>query len=368
MSKKKTHEEYVKEVSIINPNIEVVENYKGTHTKILHRCLNDNCGYEWYISPHDILQGRCCPKCSGNIRRTHEEFVEEMSRINPHIEILNTYVNTTTKVECRCLIDDCGHIWKSKPSHLLDGHGCPKCAHKNLGKIKTISHECFKEKVKNHNKNIELLSDYINATTKIKYKCLVCGFVGYALPHNLVRDNCPRCSKRERYTTTSFREKILSINPDILVVGEYTGSTTKIECLCLRDGHHWMTEPRLLLIGYGCPQCNETSGEMAVRLWLEKHNINYIFQKTFNDCKNIRLLPFDFYLPEYNCCIEYNGRQHYEPVDFSGNGEKHANEQLNIIQHRDNIKDEYCKNNGISLLRIPYFKNVEEELNNFLFI
>lgn len=368
MAKKKTHEEYVGELKIKNPNIEVIEKYVNTHTKILHRCLKDICKHEWYASPHDILNGTGCPKCAGNVKKTHEEFIEEMFDINPFIEILSTYINSTTKVECRCLADGCEHIWKTKPSHLLDGHGCPKCAHRNLGKKLTLSNEEFVTRVKLHNENIELLSDYVNAFTKIKYRCLVCGYIGYALPHNLIRDNCPRCSQHERYTTESFRQKISSINPDILVVGEYVNNTTKIECLCLKDGNHWMTEPRLLLIGYGCPQCNETSGELSVRLWLEKHNINYIFQKTFEGCKNVRLLPFDFYLPKYNCCIEYQGRQHYEPVDFSGKGMEYAKEQLCIIQNRDNIKNEYCKNNGISLLRIPYFKNVEEELNNFLFI
>lgn len=78
---------------------------------------------------------------------------------------------------------------------------------------------------------------------------------------------------------------------------------------------------------------------------------------------DIRPLPFDFYLPEYNICIEYDGEQHNRSVKHFG-GDKAF---YTRIKH-DNIKNEYCKNNGISLLRIPYFKNIEEELNNFLFI
>ena len=83
---------------------------------------------------------------------------------------------------------------------------------------------------------------------------------------------------------------------------------------------------------------------------------------------DINPLPFDFYLPQLNKCIEYDGGQHYFPVDFAGKGMEHAEEQFRKTQYRDKIKNDYCKNNGISLLRIPYFKNVEEELNNFLFI
>ena len=74
-------------------------------------------------------------------------------------------------------------------------------------------------------------------------------------------------------------------------------------------------------------------------------------------------LPFDFYLPKYNSCIEFDGIQHYEPVEHFG-----GQESYDYTVKHDKIKNEYCKNNGILLLRIPYYKNVEEELNNFLFI
>ena len=73
-------------------------------------------------------------------------------------------------------------------------------------------------------------------------------------------------------------------------------------------------------------------------------------EKTFNDCynpeTNVRL-RFDFYLPDYNCCIEYDGIQHFEGW---------SNSLLNLRdnKYRDNIKEEYCKNNNIRLIRIPY--------------
>ena len=368
MAKKKTHEEYVAEVAIKNSNVEVIGKYDGNRKKILHKCLNEKCNYEWYANPHDILSGTGCPKCAGNIKKTHEEFIEEMFYVNPYIKILGTYINASTKVKCRCLVDDCNHIWEVKPTHLLNGHGCPKCAHKMLGNILSLSHEDFEKRVKFNDKNIELLSDYVNATTKIKYKCLECEYVGYALPYNLIKDNCPRCSNHERYTTEDFRKKILLINPNVLVIGEYVNRTTKIECMCLLDGCKWNVEPRLLLNGSGCPQCYETNGERRIRLWLEKHNIPYNFQETFNDCKDKRLLPFDFYLPTYNTIIEYDGEGHFKSIDFSGDGKESADKQFILTQKHDNIKNEYCKNNDIKLLRIPYFKNIEEELNNFLFI
>jgi very-short-patch-repair endonuclease len=75
----------------------------------------------------------------------------------------------------------------------------------------------------------------------------------------------------------------------------------------------------------------------------------------------IKKLKFDFYLPNYNLCIEYDGRQHFEPIDFFG-GEKN----FEIIKKRDKIKNEYCLNNNIHLIRIPYneYKNINSILHN----
>ncbi len=96
MSKKKTHEEYVKELAETNPNIEVVGKYVDSRTKISHRCKI--CNHEWAAAPDKILRGRGCPKCAGNIKLTHEEYVEKVKNINPNIEVLGKYTNYTTVV------------------------------------------------------------------------------------------------------------------------------------------------------------------------------------------------------------------------------------------------------------------------------
>ena len=100
-------------------------------------------------------------------------------------------------------------------------------------------------------------------------------------------------------------------------------------------------------------------------MWLDKNNIFYEPQMRFDDCCDIKTLPFDFYIPSLKIAIEYDGKQHFEPIEYFG-----GKESFEILQKHDAIKNEYCKNNGISLLRIPYYKynNIEEELNNFLFI
>ena len=111
----------------------------------------------------------------------------------------------------------------------------------------------------------------------------------------------------------------------------------------------------------GCPICNDSKGEKEISMLLDKKNIIHIRQNKFEDCKNTQCLPFDFYLPEYDMCIEYDGRQHFEPVyDFGGL------DQFEKTKRNDNIKNEYCKNNNIKLLRISYKENIINILNNIL--
>jgi hypothetical protein len=160
----------------------------------------------------------------------------------------------------------------------------------------------------------------------------------------------------------------LIINPDIEVLEEYINTKTPILHRCKIDGCEWKMPPTRALLGQGCPNCQQSNGEKQITKWLNDNNINYVYQKKFSDCIDKKQLPFDFYLHEYNALIEYDGIQHFQPVDFAGKGEEWAMAQLQITQSHDTIKTQYCNDNNIRLLRIPYFKNVEEELEKFLFI
>lgn len=103
----------------------------------------------------------------------------------------------------------------------------------------------------------------------------------------------------------------------------------------------------------GCTQMSYH--EQYISELLNKYHIIYEQQKRFPDCKYIRPLPFDFYLPEINTAIEYDGRQHFEAVDFFGGKEAFA-----IRQRCDEIKNTYCKENNIRLIRLPYTMSQEE--------
>ncbi|WP_210131614.1 hypothetical protein [Staphylococcus sp. GDK8D30P] len=129
----------------------------------------------------------------------------------------------------------------------------------------------------------------------------------------------------------------------------------------LKCGNIFQTIPGDFLRGHCCPHCKQSRGERDIANFLKEHSIEYEFQKRFKDCKDKRALPFDFYIPALNSCIEFDGIQHFEPVDYFG-GEK----ALKEVQRRDGIKTKYCKEKGIKLLRIRYDEDVEEKLNSIL--
>jgi very-short-patch-repair endonuclease len=103
----------------------------------------------------------------------------------------------------------------------------------------------------------------------------------------------------------------------------------------------------------GCPICKLPKGELKILNILERYNTDYISQHKFNDLN----LVFDFYLPKLNILIEYDGIQHFEPINHFG-GIKSFISQKN----RDEVKNQYCSKKNIKLFRIKYTDNIEESI------
>lgn len=134
MSRRKTIEEFKREMYEINKNIEVIGEYRDRNTPIKCHCLI--CGHgsngEWSNRPSNLLTKRQgCPKCRDNIFRnkyakSHDSFMEEMSVKNPTVEVLEEYYNNRTHLLCRCKL--CKNEWRAKPKHLLGKcTSCPRC-------------------------------------------------------------------------------------------------------------------------------------------------------------------------------------------------------------------------------------------------
>ena len=145
---------------------------------------------------------------------------------------------------------------------------------------------------------------------------------------------------------------------------EYNSTFEDICIRCIEHNTFFYQRPTVHSSGAtGCKQCikSESKGEKSIRLWLDSNNIKFEREKTFKSCKLTvnGAMRFDFYLPDYNMCIEYDGEQHYKPIKSFG-GKK----SFDDIKLKDSIKTNYCISKNIKLLRISYDDNSDESLSN----
>ena len=362
--RKKTHEEFVKELEQLNPNIEALGEYQGSYIKIWFRCKIDN--FEWESTPHNVLTGRGCPKCSKKNRKTTQYFTDEIKEINPNIEILSEYKSTHTKIKCRCLID--GNIWEAEPSKLLDGRGCPICGQNKRIKCRTKTHDVFVDEIKQINPNITIVSQYLGTDKPIYAKCNIDGYEWKTTPEKLLAGRgCKQCANQKlRLSNDVFIEKLKLILPNIEPISEYFNTNTYIKYRCKQCGLIHKALPYNLLHGYGCPICNISKGENKCLTFFINHKINYISQYKYEDLLGIGggQLKFDFAIVD-NCLkvlglVEYDGIFHYE--------KQYDGDRFEVIQIHDKRKNEYCKEHNIPLLRIPYWEydNVDKLLDEFV--
>lgn len=217
--------------------------------------------------------------------------------------------------------------------------------------------------------------DYSGIYMNIEYICPKHGKVNSEL-NRLINENklCNQCgneviSKTKRLSSEDVKTRIDSVNNNTLLNPlDYIGDNARnlrIKCKC---GREYLTSLTAFHNGKNqCGNCcgSESRGEQKVRQWLEDNNIEYIPEYTFKECRDKNPLPFDFYLPKNNICIEYDGQQHFQPWKTRGNIDAY-----NKIVSHDKIKNEYCEKNNIKLIRIPYnkYRHVNEILNKELLI
>lgn len=140
----------------------------------------------------------------------------------------------------------------------------------------------------------------------------------------------------------------------------YTTTINKVIITCPLHGD-FMQKPNSHLCGSGCPMCYESKGEKEVSKFLNRNNINYSRQHKFEDCKNKFKLPFDFYIASKRMCIEFDGIQHFQPIDYFGGLPAYETLKIN-----DKIKSDYCEENYINLIRIKYTDDVNKILSDNL--
>jgi hypothetical protein len=264
------------------------------------------------------------------------------------------------KVQITCF--EHGDFLTNPSNHLYRKSGCPKCANELASKRYSSNTEEFIQKARNVHGDCYDYSRavYKNNSVKVSIRCIKHDIIFEQSPGNhLGGQGCPECGfeRRVMNRTTPLTDYLKKASAkhnnryDYTNVSESDYLSGKIRIICKDHGEFQQSKRDHLHNSAGCPVCSLSKGELAVKRVLESLNIPFIQQKTFPDLyvskKNCKL-KYDFFLPNNNLLIEYDGEQHFEPrFDVT-------EEQFQQGKRNDNLKDLYAKNNNIELLRIPY--------------
>lgn len=221
------------------------------------------------------------------------------------------------------------------------------------------------------------LVEYINDKIKVKIICSEHGIFEQRPNNHLnLKHGCPKCNdiKKLLMCKENNINKNLIVKNNFIIesnlkhsnkydysLTNYINAFINVKIICQIHGI-FEQSPHNHKFGQGCPICKTSKGEKVIRLFLVNNNINFSHQHRFPDCKDKRPLPFDFYLPDLNMCIEFNGRQHYEIIKNWGGIEGFEDQQK-----KDKIKTEYCVKNNIKLITIKHDEQILSKLLNLNF-
>lgn len=305
---------------------------------------------------------------------TTEAFIDRAKAVHKDLYdySLVNYINKYTKVKLKC--NSCGLIFDQEAASHLKGCGCKPCNNLLRGKARRSSTEIFIEKSKKiHGDKFDYsVTDYTTKRNKVKIRCIKHDLIFEQTAENHHKNfySCPKCvednNRLIRKSTKDFisEAKLVHKNENYdYSKTEYTGTTNKASIICPKKGHGVFLQSYSCHVGkkQGCPKCCSSKGEKQIRDYLLENNITFEEQKTFPDCRHKGLLKFDFYLPDLNTCIEFNGRQHYEQIDFFGDESSFEDAVL-----RDQIKSTYCIANAIKLITIPHYTDSSSLLSGLI--
>lgn len=316
---------------------------------------------------------------------TNKEWYESkgyvFSKRNAYFEVKAKDLSPRSNSKVQATCDYCGENYETCFFILMDGRKIIQkdCCHSCTGKkTSDVSKRKRAEKYIGMAKKIceeydymllTTIDDYIDMHMNIDFICNKHGKQTMSFSNFIYGHRCRMCgyenvSNSLRHDIQYIKECIESVNGNKLLNPEdYKDTFTRnlnIRCSCGNIFTTSFTNYNKFNVNtcFSC-SCKESAGEECIRKFLELNKVEFIQEKRFVDCRDKKPLPFDFYLPQYNLIIEFDGRQHFEEVGY-GN--------YKITVEHDKIKNQYCKDNNICLLRIPYWdgNNIENIISKQL--
>ena len=305
----------------------------------------NNSNKEWYESKGYVFTKR------------NEFFDVKVKDLMPH---------SSKKIDIVC--DYCGENYKTQYALITNGRKiiqkdcCPNCTGKKssevswkrrAGKYIGLSKNACEE---NGYTLLTTIDEYTDVKMDTQFICPMHDIQIMMLENIIHGHKCDRCSYEQRgealrHDVKYIIEQVESVNGNkLLNPDDYKDSTTRnLDILCACGNIFTTSLANYTRYGvttcYSC-SCKESTGEKIIREFLENHKINFEQEKRFDDCRDKKPLPFDFYLPDHNLIVEFDGQHHYEDVTYS-------NHEITVVH--DKIKNDYCQSHNITLLRIPYW-------------
>jgi hypothetical protein len=345
-----------------------------------------SCGNKMIASWDDFRYSPHCRDCGIEIRakqRRHNiNYVIEVSNSCGLKLIDNNYKNNSTKMN---FVDNDEYKYfipfSAVIASLRRGGNLEKVGKSNPYSIDNIKLWLLK----NEKEYFLISTNFIGSSKNLLFVCSKCKNEFYSVWNRIssskLKNNCPYCCNQKVYNKNCLG----NIFPQLIVEWDFdknfpltpyditAGSNKKLGWICSKCNRHWNASPNSRTgifknfgIIMGCKGCASKSigedrcYEVLLNI-IEKNKIEK--QYIFNDCRDILPLPFDLYLPDYNICIEYNGIQHYKPVEKFG-----GIKGLEIVKKHDMIKQKYCNDKNINFIEIPYFnfKDIQKILEDAL--
>ena len=366
MSKKKTLKEWqIESNRVHNGEFIIMEEPKNANHPV--NILHKKCSNIIKTNLNNHKRGYC-KYCSGKHKRNLEEWQIESNKIhNNQFVILEEPKNGKIKVEIKH--KKCGYVFhQTMNNHINHRNGCPKCSSKipiikmSLKNLQEISDEI-------HGKGeykILQKPKYIRNKVNILHK--KCGNISnQMLSNHLSRKNsrgCVYCYGNLPKTLSELQEISDQIHgkDEYKILQKPSNYYDYVKVKHNICGTINKTNMKLHITEKcKCTLCSESSGEKTIRRYLMENKLNFETQKKFEGCMNKRKLPFDFFLPDLNICIEYDGIQLFKPIEIFGGIESY----LKLLK-RDQIKNEFCLKKDIKLIRISYLDDISEKLKKEL--
>lgn len=291
-----------------------------------------------------------------------EKFISKAIAIHGNVYSYDHTEYTKSRIKVKIYCKSCSKYFYVTPNnHLSKRTGCANCGTKRMKNAQCLGSDTFIAK----SREIHGIAygyeevKYVNTKTPVRIYCKKCTTYFLQCPGTHLRGSgCPTCghyktSKKQAWSREKFIEKSTKIFGDDIGYDlvEYKTMYHKVKLLCKKcDRFFYKLPVNHIHNMQGCPFCRMSKGETIIRQILDRHGIAGIreYRMRCTDGDRTRVLRADYYLSKYNAIIEFDGLQHFRETNFFDS------DTLVYVRDRDALKNSYCIDNGISLLRIHY--------------